>query len=369
VRIVLDTTELVADFYLSGTAFRILSECLERLSATLIVPAVVVDEAVAKYDQQVRQLRSEAERFSGKFERLFEQRLTMPLEYIDKIGELYQSSLFGRILSFPAEIAPYPTTPHPELVRRAARRKRPFSDSGAGYRDALIWDTVIGLLQQSDERICFVSRNSRDFGSPPALHPELLVDVTRTGRSTECIRYFGSLEELNQQIVLPTLTRLDDLAAQLQDDSSGPGAVLHLWLIDQLGLELSMLHDTPLSPLPHGYVDVGSPRIQRIRGLYVDDVRLLPSGQEILVACTTDINANVSIDVTWEQFHEHTEVRDFLGEMDDETFSVLSTDDDVWATVELSPTMEANSYAVTSCEIDRLKSDQMDVEFNPHAGR
>jgi PIN domain len=368
VRIVLDTTELVADFYMSGTAFRVLADSLERLSATLVLPAVVIDEAVAKYDQNVRQLRSEAERFSSKFERLFEQRLTMPLEYIDKIASFYRSTLQSRIWNFPAEVAPYPVTPHADLVGRAARRKRPFNESGSGYRDALIWDTVLEMLRHDDEPIWFVSRNSRDFGVPPHLHDELLTDVTALGRSKDCIRLFGSIEELNKDRIFPALTKLNDLIASFADRTTVAGNALYQWLVDELDIELAMLLDTPISPLPAGHATVGSPRIQNIHRVSIDDVRLLPTGEELLVSCTADFRANVSVDVTWEQFQEYADVRDFLGEMDDEPFRVLSTDDDVWATVELSLTMGSESYAVSSCEVDRLKTDVMDVEFNPHPG-
>lgn len=368
-RIVLDTTELVADFYMSGTAFRVLADSLERLSATVVLPAVVLDEAVAKYDQHVRQLRSEAERFSSKFERLFEQRLTMPLEYIDKIAGFYRSTLESRIWNFPAEVAAYPTTPHADLVGRAARRKRPFNESGSGYRDALIWDTVLGMLRQDDEPIWFVSRNTRDFGVPPDLHDELLADITKLGRAQDCIRLFGSIEELNNEMVVPTLTKLDELIAAFADKTTAAGSALYQWLVDELDVELAMLLDTPISPLPAGHATVGSPRIQNIHRVTIDDVRLLPTGKEVLVACTADVRANVSVDVTWEQFQEFDDVREFLGEMDDEPFRVLSTDEDVWATVELSLTMGSESYAVSSCEVDRLKTDVMDVEFNPHPGR
>jgi hypothetical protein len=77
----------------------------------------------------------------------------------------------------------------------------------------------------------------------------------------------------------------------------------------------------------------------------------------MLVACTADIKAAMSVDITWEQFQTHADVREFLGEMDDEPFSMISTDDDVCATVELSLMVEAETYDVMSCEVDRLKTD------------
>jgi hypothetical protein len=98
-----------------------------------------------------------------------------------------------------------PSIPHSELVKRALRRRKPFSERGTGYRDSLIWITVLALLRRSEETVAFVTANSADFAAGKALHPHLLEDVCAQGTASTQLLFFESLDHLNKRLFCRSL--------------------------------------------------------------------------------------------------------------------------------------------------------------------
>lgn len=55
--------------------------------------------------------------------------------------------------------------PHRVLAERAVQRRKPFKDDGSGYRDALIFETVLQIAYEEPKtEVVFVSANTSDFG-------------------------------------------------------------------------------------------------------------------------------------------------------------------------------------------------------------
>ena len=78
-------------------------------------------------------------------------------------------------------ILPIPDIGHGDLVARDLARTKPF-DAGRGYRDALIWETVLALAAEEPVPVVFVTANRQDFGDGQ-LHPHLSQDVATRGWS------------------------------------------------------------------------------------------------------------------------------------------------------------------------------------------
>jgi hypothetical protein len=67
------------------------------------------------------------------------------------------------------EIFEYASVPHAHVVARALRRRKPFDADGRnGYRDCLLWMSLLQHLQSQGRRVgevAFISNNSTDFYS------------------------------------------------------------------------------------------------------------------------------------------------------------------------------------------------------------
>ena len=81
------------------------------------------------------------------------------------------------LISLGVHVAAVPAAVDIETVlERDLARKRPFEDSGKGFRDTLIWETVKEVLLESgaSDTVFLVTDNVRDFGD---IAPELLAEV------------------------------------------------------------------------------------------------------------------------------------------------------------------------------------------------
>jgi hypothetical protein len=74
------------------------------------------------------------------------------------------------------EILPIPTVPHRRLIERAVARRRPFDANGDGYRDALVWESVLELLNLSTDPVALISNDKPAF-SESKDKPELAFDL------------------------------------------------------------------------------------------------------------------------------------------------------------------------------------------------
>ena len=76
-----------------------------------------------------------------------------------------------------------PSVDHEDLLRREFYYGKPFKADGTGYRDALIWHTVLEYAEDEEpETIYFVTANKWDFaGNDGALDPVLAAEAEKAG--------------------------------------------------------------------------------------------------------------------------------------------------------------------------------------------
>lgn len=95
------------------------------------------------------------------------------------------------------EIRSVPDVGHAELVRRSLERRPPFDQSDRGYRDALLWHTVLDLLREGTS-VVLATNDARAFSSGKdecQLHP-LLVHEAEALNNGDCrVRLARSLGE------------------------------------------------------------------------------------------------------------------------------------------------------------------------------
>jgi hypothetical protein len=104
------------------------------------------------------------------------------------------------------DMLPLPETSHSELVARAVQRIPPFNAKGTGYRDSLVWASVLQLVGSGYD-VVLVSAD-RAFGDG-ALNTVLAQEVARTGRDVELVH------DLNQWLLQNLPWRAENLASAL----------------------------------------------------------------------------------------------------------------------------------------------------------
>lgn len=202
--IILDTSVLVNDFWLVGASFRTLRDLLNVFDAHVFLPELVVDETLNKFAEVLAAALNKSRHLDYLLNRKVIARVKLEAtlaRYKDFIRDLfYPLSDEGGEVTF-SEL-PYPEIPHSDVVERLLQGKRPFrggSDREKGYRDYLIWLSVVEIVRDNPGRdVIFVSENVNDFGAEAdkrrTLHSDLLADLP-AGREVEFHPSVSSLIE------------------------------------------------------------------------------------------------------------------------------------------------------------------------------
>ncbi len=180
--LVLDTNVIYPDFWMEGESFQYLRSHVFA-GHSLIIPEVVMDETIKYFSQfaesaLARAKRKTSEKSVAAFHRIYGSEAIPEHSDSKLIVKRYRSLLEQVIADSSGFIAPTPSIPQNIIYRRSLEGKKPFSASGdKGYRDTLIWFTLLELLDDSTY-ITFITNNSADFyGDNNELHTDLVEDV------------------------------------------------------------------------------------------------------------------------------------------------------------------------------------------------
>jgi hypothetical protein len=361
VKVVLDSSILCADFRLEGGPFETFFQGLTRIGARCYLPETVLDEVIAGQRRQLDEIEQKVERLQGKWMQLAGCPLPLVPAATSQTRPDYAGYLRAQLKEREVEILPYPDVPHKTLVARALARCRPFKESGGGYRDALIWHSTLALIEGDADHVCLVTANTKDFGIAPALHPDLQKDV----RSGVVVELFNTLEQFNAAKVVPVLERLGDLMHRLEEGTFSPFS-LDRWIDENIIKAINENEDVRhFVPLEYGHGRVWASELMGIESTVIDDVRLLPSG-DILLMANADIRIEVVVSAGWEDCERHRDVREFFGGDCSGDSSIRAEEE---GNVAFTLTLKKDTFQATWCDIDALETSSGSVEINPHERR
>lgn len=157
----------------------------------LVIPDVVVRELARQgaksFNDKHSSLRNAGKNFTDLIEEAHSIGLSVAPASVEIIGPPLtdRNAVYDAMSAFlhriGVEMPIYPAVTVEDLLDRDLDRRRPFADSGKGFRDALTWETVrelCGRLRGPDTLVILVTRDG-DFRAEKekALHPHLLDDL------------------------------------------------------------------------------------------------------------------------------------------------------------------------------------------------
>lgn len=212
---------LVGDYHLNNASLRLLLLMLSRGHLRITIPEVVVCEVVGKYKGALQEQKQKLETVGNELNRI-RQHHNHRLPEIDVSGEgsTYEDSLRDTLSKQGVGIAPVPDISHTELVQRAIDRTKPFNENKGGYRDSLIWFTV--LEEAKSNEVAFVSANHKDFQVEKggALHPHLVRDMESRSLSEDRIKIYPSAYDFRKSYVSSEPGPLQNVQQRLRDDQT-----------------------------------------------------------------------------------------------------------------------------------------------------
>ncbi|MFI6542956.1 PIN domain-containing protein [Streptomyces prunicolor] len=192
--VVVDTSAFYSDLSLKNAAWESTLLRSSRNQLSLWIPEIVLREAVRHY---ARSLEESIQSMRTGLAPLRALRLDVGLfpshKELDKIvrerADGFEERLRSKLIEAKARFLPLPSTSHEKLLTRALLERKPFRNKGQdpnkkgpdGYRDALIWESVIeatvGLVDE--DMLIIVTNNHKDFcdRDDENLSTDLLADL------------------------------------------------------------------------------------------------------------------------------------------------------------------------------------------------
>lgn len=293
--IVIDANIFIECFLMTSTSFKTFLDGLKTIEATLYVPEIILSETINKYEERLRDAKNEIDKSFRTLGPFIQPRPTHPVtdDYVDQAIAEYERHFKDRLVEVGAIFVDYPDISHREVVERELQRKKPFTSKGKGYRDFLIWMTVLEIAN-TDGPVFFVTNNHEDFAvsrTERTLHRDLGADLTALGLPESAITLFYRLDDFNQDQIIPKLEWLnmvEEITAGTYEGLDISSEISNGMHSELVGSEfeagaLNLPGDSASFDSVHDVVDYT-----------VTDVHRLPSGElligvDALVECEFDV--------------------------------------------------------------------------------
>jgi hypothetical protein len=192
--VVTDSTVIYSDPRLRRAYFRLIRKHAAAGRFQIAVPEIVVQECAKKFEVRSEDAYSRMQKHAAVIETLGLPTV-IPDEATREAAVRDYESEFRQTLAEPGcRVAPIPEVPHSELVPKAVAKSKPFGPKGTGYRDALIWETV--LEEAKAARVAFITNNTDDFCNQDAtaLADDLLGQLRPLGLPRHRITWYPDLK-------------------------------------------------------------------------------------------------------------------------------------------------------------------------------
>lgn len=353
-KIVIDTNIFCRDFYMSNSVFRVFFDGLKRVGHVVYIPQVIYDEVLNKYNERLLDLRLDVETSVGKFSRFVKQEFdqTITDTIIQDLNEEYKRLFDDKLKEIHAHILDYPQISHQKVVQRALERRKPFNEKGAGYRDTLIWESILELISiEPIGTIALISANTKDFAEQDELHEDLLNDIQLLGNEDNSqVIFFSSIESFIDKYIKPTMEILEGIQTQLAEDTY-PDLSLQSFISDEL---ISLLGDTELDielqGIYHLFENPSLSQIEEVNDIFDIEVRQLSSGH-LLVSFSVTVLAQLDFFISKANFPILTEEEQNLIWEHDWNDHYMAGSINKEMILELNLTFDTHSQLVTSADI------------------
>jgi len=208
--VIVDTNALMRDYLFEEANMQTFLQGCKRCHITVGVPEVVLDELCANYEKDISRLASEFVSSSRKLVKLGIKTKADKVN-VKEAAEQYRNHVSQMIAYHEVKLLPYPEVSPKALVDASYSHKKPFKESGEGFKDFLIFETLKTFSTQQSSEGAFVTANRKDFCGPDGqLHPDL-----QSSLSTE-VTVFETVHDFNINVLSRQLEVLDDIAARIQ---------------------------------------------------------------------------------------------------------------------------------------------------------
>ena len=133
------------------------------------------EEVVAKYNEMLMQKYYKAHSALENLKKQFSSNLNITISKKRIILEADNYRMIFKNLLYTKNclIVKTPLVRHKEIINRCLQKKRPFKKNDSGYKDFLIWKTLLDIIKKSsDKKITFITADYNDFYDNDRIHQD-----------------------------------------------------------------------------------------------------------------------------------------------------------------------------------------------------
>ena len=182
--IILDTNILRTDFFLKSKDFEILFDYIKKTHSNLVLLDIVFQEIQKLYDEELKEKYDAIKRTSFEINKLFsEQKIVLIDIDLENQKNIFKSNILEKFqISEYNEIFQLEDSILHKVIKRAIDKKRPFRSNGIGFKDTILWESIIEYIKthRYQDSLIFISNNTKDFADENDknnLHPLLSEEI------------------------------------------------------------------------------------------------------------------------------------------------------------------------------------------------
>lgn len=222
-KVILDTNIIIRRKYrLDGPHVAILERAIALGEVELVVPKIAVEETKNKYRETLLKTQQEASDRVANLNGLLSADKQVTLNPIDVNATVmeFSTGFDVRLEELNTTCPEYADIPQADIVSRDLARRRPFRENGRGYRDALLWETVLRKVAVNNSPAFLVTQNIKDFcadDESAALHLHLVADLEARGLPRDAVKICASIEDIVDKHLKPLLPTNDQVLQQIKN--------------------------------------------------------------------------------------------------------------------------------------------------------
>lgn len=175
--IILDTNIFRNDFFFKSNDFQILKDYLKKTDSSFILPDIILEELKGLYKKTLNERILSYKKACRELNNVLNENISEHEIDVEIQLKTYIEFVLKKLKIDKRKIIPYKNDYLPELVKRAIAKQKPFKDEDKGFRDTIIWLTLIDYCKICHEKqVIFISNNPKDFGDEnksSVLNPQL----------------------------------------------------------------------------------------------------------------------------------------------------------------------------------------------------
>jgi hypothetical protein len=293
--IVVDSNEVVRkDWTVRGANWQRLRRWAQKSHVRLVVPEVVIKEAVARHREQLQPVENSLRKLHVPFD-------------IDLTSAEYESKLRSELAASGALTPREDVVDAPQLVDRATKRIPPFNSAGNGFRDTIVWFHVLQeaagggqVVLVSGDKKAFAGESEGTTGLRPALDEEAAI-VAGPGRVSLLATVEDVLKEFENEEGEPSDPALE----------AATKAILEIISDDQSQIDANISYSLEGSTALVSGIDDASITIVSVSPpIAIGSVRAVHSSSiDQLFIAVIEFSAQLVVDVEWQTGETSAESR------------------------------------------------------------